>query len=59
MKYYPTNSTIGYDVSSKQDIIACLGDLGESLTSVEILNNGLVVGFIAEQGVTLGRVDYL
>lgn len=56
MKFVAKNSMSGVYVSSKKDIIACLGELGYSIESIEIYNNGLVIGYIGGQGVTLGQV---
>lgn len=54
--FYRKNSTTGIYVSSKQDIIACMGGLGYSIDSIDILDNGLVIGYIKGQGVTLGYI---
>lgn len=54
IKFYHKNSSAGIYVSSKQDIIACMGELGYSIDSIDINNNGLVIGYIKGQGVTLG-----
>ena len=54
MKFYQKKGSLGYPVNSKQDIIDYLGELGYSIGSVDILENGLVIGYIGEQGVTLG-----
>ena len=56
MKFYPTNSNDCVDVNSSQDIKEYMGEIGESLNSIEVLEGGLVIGHIAEQGITLGRV---
>lgn len=54
MKFYRVNSSIGINVNNRQDIIACLGELGYSIESIDVLRNGLVIGYIGEQGITLG-----
>ena len=54
MKFYPTNSNDCVDVNSSQDIKEYMGEIGERL---EILEGGLVIGHVAEQGITLGRVE--
>lgn len=56
MKFYRINSTTGFHVSSKMDIIACLGEFASSIESIDILDNGLVIGYIGGQGVTLGQL---
>ena len=56
IKFIAKNSITGVYVSSMQDIKSCLGELGYSIESIDILDNGLVVGYIEGQGVTLGRV---
>ena len=54
MKFYRKNSTIGVDVCSKQEIIAYMGEIGNSIQSIDVTNNGLVIGYIGGQGVVLG-----
>ena len=54
MKFYRKNSTIGVDVNNEQDIIACMGELAYSIQSVDVLERGVVIGYIGGQGVTLG-----
>lgn len=54
MKFYRKNCTKGVEVSNKQDIIACMGELAYSIQSIEIIERGVVIGYIGGQGVTLG-----
>lgn len=54
--FYRKNSSAGVYVSSEHDIIACMGEIGHSIESIDILNSGLVIGYIGGQGVTLGRI---
>ena len=54
MKFYQKGRSEGYPVNSKQDIIDSMGEFGYSIGSIEILENGLVIGYIGEQGITLG-----
>ena len=56
MKFIARNSFTGVYVNNEQDIIACLGELGYSIESIDVLDNGLVIGYIGGQGVTLGQV---
>ena len=34
-----------------------MGEIGDSLNSIDILESGAVIGYIAEQGVQLGRIE--
>ena len=54
MKFYQKERTTGYPVNSEQDIIDYMGELGYSISSIEILGNGMVIGYVGEQGITLG-----
>lgn len=55
MFFYRKNSTKGVLVNSKQDILACMGDLGYSIDSI-VVHDSLVIGYIGGQGVTLGHL---
>lgn len=54
--FYRKNSSTGVYVSSEHDIIACMGELGYRIESIDIHNSGLVIGYIGGQGVTLGQL---
>lgn len=54
MKFYQKRGNVGYPVNSEQDIIDYMGELGYSINSIDILENGLVIGYIGGQGVTVG-----
>ena len=56
MKFYQKRGNVGYPVNSEQDIIDYMGELGYSINSIDILENGLVIGYIGEQGITLGHL---
>jgi hypothetical protein len=56
MKFYPKDSAIGFNVSDKKDIIACMGELGSSIQSIDVLENGSVIGYLGGQGVTIGHL---
>lgn len=57
VKFYPNDGRQGVLVSSKQDIIDYMGEIGDSLNSIDILESGAVIGYIAEQGVQLVRIE--
>lgn len=56
VRFYPKNSSTGMIVNNRQDIIACMGELGYNIQSIDILENGLVIGYIGGQGFTLGHI---
>lgn len=56
VRFYPKNSSTGVSVNNRQDIIACMGELGYNIQSIDILENGLVIGYIEGQGFTLGHI---
>lgn len=56
MKFYRKNNRTGVYVSSNQDIIACMGEPGNSIESIDVHEGGLVIGFIRGQGVVLGQL---
>lgn len=56
MKFYRKNSIEGVYVNSKQDIIACMGELGNSIESIDVHEDGLIIGYIRGQGVALGQL---
>ena len=56
MYFYPNDGRDGVLVNSLQDIRNYMGELGHSIGDIDIQSNGLVIGYMGGQGVTLGRL---
>lgn len=43
-------------VSSIEEILEYMGELGYSIQSIDVNENGLVIGYIGGQGIVLGQL---
>ena len=55
MIFYPKDGRPGINVTTEADIREYIGEVAESISNVEV-KDGLVIGYIGEQGVTLGQL---
>lgn len=56
MYFYPKDGRDGVLVNSLQDIRNYMGELGYNIGEIDIQSNGLVIGYMRGQGVTLGQL---